>query len=482
MPRSRSLAALVAVVAIVAQACGSTASPSPAAVASQPAAAPASAPASAAAAPSAAEAVTLTLLEHQKPRCDVLTKVLPGFESAETAAGKNVKVNLVCDVVEDEAFRQKITLDYQGDSPPDVTSYPGAWVPGFATASYLLDITDRLNAWPDWSAHFYQVLRDRAQQADGKNYSMPRHGTVIEFFLRKDVLDANSISTAQPTSWDDLIARLKDLHAKTKLAAITIPGGKTWGGGTFDEGFIHIFNGTGGTLYDTTAKKWVVKSQGLTDAFNFYATLQSNGLLPTKALLDPQPWQPTKYDGFTGTTADGKTIPVAPPITTQGSWGWIYDWGPAPTGARPIPDLLTKVTTWAFPSKAPDKTFVWAAEDWMWTISQKSKHPDEAFDLLKYLNTGAPLAQDVAAVGNLAPRDDIQSIAPYASMPYLIAMEKLLPTGKSFKAQVGIDKIQQAVGDATEQILLNKMNGDKAAALFASEATDLLGPDAVESQ
>ena len=469
-------------VMLLAGACSSsTVSPAPASQAAASQAAAGSQAASQAPASPAAP-VTLTLWEHQKPRCDVLSKVIPDFQNAEKAAGKNVTVNLVCDVVEDEAFRQKVTLAYQGDTPPDVTSYPGAWVPDFSTAGYLLDITDKLNSWPDWSAHFYQVLRDRAQQADGKFYSMPRHGTVIELFLRKDVLTANGISVEQPQSWDELIQRMVDLHAKTNLPAITIPSGKTWGGGTFDEGFIHVFNGTGGTLYDTSTKKWVVTSQALKDAFGFYATLQSKGLLPTKALLDPQPWEPTKYDGFTGTTADGKTVPVAPPVTTQGSWGWVYDWGPAPTGARPIPDLLNKVTTWAWPSKAPNQTFVWAAEDWMWTISQKSAHPDEAFDLLKFLDTGAPLAADVAAVGNLAPRDDIQDVAPYSSMPYLIAMEKLLPSGKSFKAQVGIDKIQQAVGDATEQILLGKMNGDQAAASFASEATDLLGADAVESQ
>jgi multiple sugar transport system substrate-binding protein len=117
----------------------------------------------------------------------------------------------------------------------------------------------------------------------------------------------------------------------------------------------------------------------------------------------------------------------------------------------------------------------------MWTISAKSKHPAEAFALLKCLNTGAPLAMDVAAVGNLAPRDDIRDIAPYKDMPYLIKMEALLKTGRTFKAQVGIDKIQQAVGAATEQILLNKMNGDEAAAFFAKQATELLGADAVES-
>ncbi len=480
MRRSRAITAVFGL-ALIFQACSSTAATPAASTGGSTPAASVAAPS--VAAPSVAAApVELTLLEHQKPRLDVLAKIIPMCEASLAQQGINVKVNLTGNVVEDEAFRQTVTTLYQGDNPPDITSYPGAWVPDFATAGYLLDISDRLAAWPDWQAHFYQVLRDRAQQADGKYYSMPRHGTVIEFFLRKDVLEQNGISTDQPNSWQELIDRLTALHAKTNLPAITIPAGKTWGGGTFDEGFIHIFNGTGDKLYDDATKKWIVKSQGLTDAFNFYYTLQKGGLLPTKALLDPNPWEPTKYDGFTGTTADGKAVPVAPPITTQGSWGWVYDWGPAPTGARPIPGIYDgKVDTWAFPSKAPNDNFVWAAEDWMWTISAKSKHPDEAFALLKCLNTGEPLAMDVAAVGNLAPRDDIQNIAPYKDMPYLINMEKLLTTGRTFKAQVGIDKIQQAVGAATEQILLNKMNGDQAAAYFTQQATDLLGPDAVES-
>jgi multiple sugar transport system substrate-binding protein len=428
-----------------------------------------------------AEPVTITVLEHQAPRIEALNKIKPMCEAQLAQQGMNVTLNIVdAQVPDDKTFQTKLPILYQGDSPPDVTSYPGAWVPDFAAAGYLLDLTDRLAAWPDWTGHFYQVLRDRAQQGDGKTYSIPRGGTVIELFVRKDALEAAGVSTAQPTSWADLVTRLKDWTSKTGLPAITIPGGTQWGGGSFDEGFIHLFLGTGGQLYDTATGKWIIKSQALNDAFDLYAQLASNNLLPTKALLDPQPWQPTKYDGFTGTTADGQAIPVAPPITTQGSWGWIYDWGPAPTGARPIPDLFDKVITWEFPSKAENDLFVWGAEDWMWTISAKSQHPDEAFAFLQCINSGEPLATDITAVGNLAPRDDIQTVEPYASAPYLIAMEKLLPSGRSFKPQVGIDKIQQAVGDATEQILLGKADGAAAAALFAQEASDLLGPDAVE--
>ena len=478
---------------LVAQACSSSsATTAPAASAPPPAtAAPATAaPATAApvtAAPAtpapspSAEPVTLNLLEHQDLRIAVMKKIIPVCQDQLKQQGMNVTVNLVdAQVANDDEFKQKVVAGYQGDSPPDITSYPGNWVPDFAAAGYLADLTDKLNAWPDWNAHFYQVLRDRSKQADGKYWSMPRHGTVMEFFVRKDVLDKLGVSTAQPTSWDDLVARLKEITDKSGgLSAITLPAGKQWGGGTFDEGFRLMLLGTGFQPYDPSTNKWTVTNQAWTDVFTLYSTLQKNGLLPTKALLDPNPWEPTKYDGFTGTTSAGKAVPVAPPVTTQGSWGWVFDWGP--TGARPIPDLTNKVITWAVPSnQAGQQPYVLGSEDWMWTISAKSKNQDSAWAFLQCLNTGQPLAEDVAAVGNVAPRDDISTISPYADMPYLVAMEKLLPNGKSLMVGPGIDKIQQAVSDATEQILLGKLDGPGAADFFAKDATDLLGPDAVQ--
>ena len=195
MRRSKALVAVLGL-ALAVQACGAAATPSPASVAPTTAASVA-APTSAA--PSAAEAVTINLLEHQKPRLEVLAKIVPMCESTLKSQGFNIKINVTGQVVEDEQFRSNVTVLYQGDNPPDITSYPGSWTPDFATAGYLLDITSRLEAWPDWNGHFYQILRDRAKQADGKNYSMPRHGTVIELFIRKDVLEANGIATTQPT-------------------------------------------------------------------------------------------------------------------------------------------------------------------------------------------------------------------------------------------------------------------------------------------
>ena len=339
----------------------------------------------------------------------------------------NVKVNLTGDVVEDEQFRQNVTILYQGDNPPDITSYPGAWVPDFATAGYLLDISDKLAAWPDWKAHFYQVLRDRAKQADGKYYSMPRHGTVIELFIRKDVLEQNGISTdaAQLVAGAD---RSADGAARQDEAAGDHDPGRQ------DLGRRDLRRGVHPHLQRDRRQALRRRHQQV--------DRQEPGPDRRVQLLQHAPeGRAAAVQGAARSAALGadqvrrlhrhhgrrQGIPVAPPITTQGSWGWVYDWGPAPTGARPIPGHLRRQGRHVgLPEQGANDNFVWAAEDWMWTISAKSKHPDEAFALLKCLNTGAPLAMDVAAVGNLAPRDDIRDIAPYKDKPYLIKMEELL--------------------------------------------------------
>lgn len=468
MRRSTPLAIIIAAMFVL-QACGTAAGPSPAATSSQSTgpAASASAPAQSA----AAEAVTLKIVEHQDLRIKALKEVLPGFEAAMTAQGKNIKVELVEQVMSDQEFQTKLGLDYSAGNAADVIEFSAPWTIDFASAGYLLDLTDRLKAWPDWSGHFFPVVRDQATDAAGKNFYVPGGASLIQLFYRDDVLKANGISTDQPTSWQALIDRMIELHAKTKKPTILFPAGTSWGGGTFAEGFIHVFLGTGGELYNTATNKWVVKSKALTDSLGFYEQLVKNDLLPVDALLNPEPWQPTKYVAFPkGDLA----------VTTQGSWGWRYDWGP--DGAAPIEGLTDKVKTWAFPTQAGPDTFVYAAGGWGWTVNAKTAHPDEAFELVKYLTSPEAHAALITAVGDLAARDDVATVSPYKEQTVLVESAKLLPTGKYFKDQAGIDKIYQGIGQATESILTGDKTAAQAADDFAKDMTELLGADKVEQQ
>jgi hypothetical protein len=133
--------ALVAMLALVATACGSGGNDKKSSSSGGP--------------------VELTLEDHQKPRVELLRKLLPQFEEAMKAQGKQITVKLVEGPAEDGAFKSKLTLDYNSGNAPDVTSIGAADASSFAASGYLLDLTDRLNGWADWQ-HFYQRLREEA--------------------------------------------------------------------------------------------------------------------------------------------------------------------------------------------------------------------------------------------------------------------------------------------------------------------------------
>jgi multiple sugar transport system substrate-binding protein len=413
--------------------------------------------------------VTLTLLEYQKPRADAVEKLLPQFEAAMAAQGRNIKVTLVRDILPDDQFKTKISQEYNGGTAPDVTDYGATYIPGFAGAGYLLDLTPYLAKWPEWNT-FYPQVREQIVQPDGKTYSLPHEANTQNLFYRKDILQKLGIPTTQPSSWAELMQRLEAITAKTGQPAMVLPAGTAWGEGTFGEGFLNVLLGAGSPIYDPKNNKWIVKSPGLTSTFNIYADLVKKKLLPVQALLNPQPWQPTKYTAF-----PAGTLPVA----AQGTWGWRYDWGP--TGSAPIADLFKKVATWDYPA-TDGQPYAVSSVGFEYEVTAKTKSPDEAVELAKWLSSGQAMAEQLVAVGAAAPRSGVDTVAPYSGQQYLIDTEKRLASSRSFAPRPGQDKIAQAIGQATEDILTGKADGQSAADAFAKNATDLLGPDLVATQ
>jgi len=412
--------------------------------------------------------VTITHLEFQPPRAAVIAELLPEFEASSAARGRPIRVRLEQLDMSDAEFLAELRTRYEDGRGPDVTSFPTAWLPDLAAANHLLDLTERVDAWPDWREHVYLVLRERARGADGRVLGIPRGATVIQLFYRRDVLEAAGISTDQPRTWDELLSRMRELAAAMRLPPILIPAGTNWEGGTFDEGFINLLLGTMSQLWDDASRRWVVRSPGLTAVFGLYETLVTDGLLPVAPLLEPEPWEPTKYQTF----VDGNLA-----VVTQGTWGWTFDWGP--NGRRPIERLEERVATWAFPVERVGEPFVWASESWVWAVAGRSERPDEAWELIQWLSTGPALARDLVAVGNVSPRDDIRDTPPYADQPVLLRDEERLAIGRSFRPQVGFDVVRAAVARATQGILVGELTGDEAAEQFATEVTGVLGEDAV---
>ena len=112
-------------------------------------------------------------------------------------------------------------------------------------------------------------------------------------------------------------------------------------------------------------------------------------------------------------------------------------------------------------------------------MSADTEHPEEAFELVKWLASGDFLARNAVTVGAASPRDDLSDTKPYSDFDFLLDAERQLTNARSFVAPPGTDKMAQAVAEATEQVITEKMSGDEAAGFLAERATELLGEDNV---
>lgn len=408
--------------------------------------------------------VTIKLLEYQQTRADVVKKLIPRFEKAMANKGKDIKVQLVTDILTDTQFKTKITQQLHSGTAPDVIDMGASYVPGFAGSGYLLPMDDNLKKWPAWK-DYYPSIKTMAKQADGHYYSVPHEASVQSLFYRKDVLQKLGIDTSQPQTWDDLIQRLKAITAKTGKPSIVIPAGTAWGGGTWAEGFLPLVAGTGSTFYDTKTGKWTLESEGVSATFDLYDRLTKAHLLPVRDLLNPNPWEPTKYVKFRKGTL---------PVAAQGTWGWRYDWGP--DGSAPIKNVQDKVATWNYPALVPGtKPYSVSGGGFVYSVNAKTEHADAAVELAKWLSSGSAVAKQLVAVGAAAPRSGISDIEPYKSEPTLLDAEKKLKASVGAPAGQGSDQVSQAVQDATEKILTGDADGAEATSSFTKNATNLLG-------
>jgi len=413
--------------------------------------------------------VTITIMEYQQTRIDIVEELIPGFEAEMAEQGRDITVDLVADQLTDEQFRTKITQQFIAGEAPDLVDMGDSFVPGFAGAGYLAPLDDYLEDWDGWDAYRPQ-FKEASVRQDGQIYSLLNTSGVLNLFYREDVLTELGVDTSQPETWDELIDRLVQVKEATGDTPIVLPAGSAWGGGTWNEGFQPLLGGTDQDYYDAETGTWDLESPGWAAVFDLYAELAAEDLLPTQDLLNPNPWQPTKYEKF-----PAGEIQVA----AQGTWGWKFDWGPE--GATPIPDLTQKVSTWQFPGlRDGDEPYGWLNLGGVYTIPEASDHKDEAMLLAQYLTTGEPLAEQLVASGAASPRDDISDVEPYASEPELLQAGVDQETSVFVPTGDGTDQIAQAVATATELVLTGAEDGEGAYRAFVEDATELLGPSLVK--
>ncbi len=142
------------------------------------------------------------------------------------AAHPNVTIEIT--VLENEAFKTKLTTVMQSGDPPDIfQSWGGGTFNQQVEAGLLKDITADLNADAAWRDSFAPGALG-VYSYQGKNYGVPWDMGIVGFWYNKALFKQAGIDTP-PTTWTDFLADVKKLK-DAGITPLSIGEGDKWPG------------------------------------------------------------------------------------------------------------------------------------------------------------------------------------------------------------------------------------------------------------
>ncbi|TNC51691.1 extracellular solute-binding protein [Rubellimicrobium rubrum] len=407
-------------------------------------------------------AQTVRIAEHRQARIDALEAVVPAIEEAT-----GIDIEVVEYPGPDREYVAKLITELRAGSGPDVFSLPGSDVVDFATAGYLVDLTEDIQASEAWG-QFFPVAQQLAADAEGRIFVTPTMLAAQQLYFRRDVLEEAGISTEQPQTWDELLQRAIDAKAATGAYGLLMPMGLTWGGGAFNEGFFHLLAGSSTPQLVTEDGKLALNSEGVLEVMGFYEQLVANDLLPVDPLLGPDPWTIPKYEMF----PSGELL-----ITTCGSWCYIFDWGPQ--SSNPIPDVTEAVGTWAVPGREGG-LHVLVSLNHPWAVNANAADAEAARQVVMAMASVDLMTSYAANEGNLPARRDAAEDPGFQELTALVQVMGGLENGTFVASAPGFSVVAEGVARATEALLLKQADAAGAQAILVDYVSSALGPDAIE--
>jgi raffinose/stachyose/melibiose transport system substrate-binding protein len=197
----------------------------------------------------------------------------------------NVKINIT--ILENEAFKTKLTTVTQAGTPPDIfQSWGGGTMNDQISAGLLKDITADLDANGGAWRNTFAPGALAVYALNGKNYGVPWDMGEVAWWYNKDLFAKAGITTP-PTTWTELLTDVKQIKA-AGITPISLGEKDTWTG-------MHIWSYLATRI---CGQKGFLAAAGRTGSFADPCFVQAGKDL--KDLIDLQPFQ----DGFLGQIHD----------------------------------------------------------------------------------------------------------------------------------------------------------------------------------
>lgn len=287
---------------------------------------------------------------------------------ADEFTKQHPNITIQIDVVPWSDYWTKLQTAVAGGDAYDVF-----WLNANAFANYvgkkaILDITPMITSDKVDMSVFPKSLVTM-YSSDGKNYGMPKDFDTIGLYYNKKLFDEAGVKYPDDTwTWDDFKAAAKKLTTKT-----------TWGFAavnSYQTGYSNLIIQNGGKFLDPTTNKATLDMPETCEALNFYESFIKEGISPDQATMAASSPEEQLFPG-------GKVA-----MLINGSWmAKSYSELEFPVGVAVLPQGKQRAS---------------AIHGLGNVISATSKHPEAAWEWVKFLSTEQ--AQKIAAeTGTVIP-------------------------------------------------------------------------------
>jgi multiple sugar transport system substrate-binding protein len=420
---------------------------------------------------SSGDASTVTVTYQQFGGSHVQEQFLTGVKAEFEKANPGVTINLQPITASENDYYTKLQLQMRTPkTSPDVVYEDTFLINSDIEAGYLRPLDDQLGSWPEWN-QFTDTAKGAARALDGKTYGVPDGTDTRAIWFNKEIFaKAGLPADWQPKTWDDLLTTARTIKAKVPgVIPFNIYAGKGLGEATSMQGFEMLLYGTGSTLYDNNAKKWVIGSKGFTDSLQFLKTVYDEKLGPTpQQVLDPN-WNNNVSQQL---TPKGQVA-----ISVDGSWV-SHNW--LPGDANPWPQWNTVMGNAAMPTRegqAPGKVSM--SGGWTWAIPKNAGNPDKAWEFIKLISDRQhQLKWDIDNV-QIPVRPDVSGDPTYtAANPTNEFFSSLVPITTYRPAYALYPRVSNEIQVATESVITGTADVATAAKTFDDQVRSIAG-DAV---
>lgn len=401
----------------------------------------ADAPADEPAAPAMDEKVTVTWWHIGTAEKD--TALYQAFADEYMAAHPNVTIEIT--VLENEAFKSKLTTVMQSGEPPDLFhSWGGGVMNEYAEAGLLRDITPELDAdGGAWRSTFspgplgvYSYL--------GKNFGVATDMGMVGFWYNKALFEQAGIE-GTPTTWTELLDDVKALKA-AGITPIAIGEGDKWPG-HFWWGYL-ITRICGQAGFEAAA---ITRTGSFTDP----CVIEASKKLQELAELEPF------QDGFLAATYGDEATAMG---NGKAAMELMGQWAPAVQidNSENKEGIGDNLAWFGFPmveGGAGDASDGYGGGNG-YAVGKNA--PDAAVDFLKYISS-APQATRMAEIGIALP---VVNGAGGVTDPYLLTIQAKTAEAKYFQLyydQALPPALGSIVNDNVQALLAGQLTPEEAA-------------------